>query len=454
MLSPLRTQIWTCLVLTLALLPSASNAAPFDLNKDAHWCLERLFAKGPLLDSSSDFEPMNDLFSPEAIRQTLGAIRPALRVNPGETLNAHQRYELIRHVPIERVTAAPGHRYLRNPKQLASLKTYIQTSKGGDFSHDPLLINLIVDAKGDVQSIDLWNAHHRLVAYLEAGYHFMGELPEKNFKVLVNGTTPEGHTWPHYLSIGGIDETKKVPFQAVPPGGEIRVGTVSVDGKEPNFHLGSRNTIGKLRRNMLVRKAPEAGVFFGTFDPPHLGHIHTVKQAIKELSLDEAVMVVNPNPVHKPGASPLADRLEMLRLIVLGEPKINVYIADAGEIVNRFGRDPFFERMAQTYGTHKLFQIIGEDSYERLLKEQAIDLKTNRNYVVITRPGERLPGSSGPTVPPGLEEKIKIIDAADPRALSSTAVRRLISEGRAPKTDVIPESVLEYIRARGLYRAP
>lgn len=437
-------------VLVLALFSVPAHAA----SSSSDWCLSRLLDKGPLLDAGSEFESMSDIVQASTIEAFARTIRPELKIKPGDFPTPEQRYELLRPVPIDRITAAPGHAFLRNPKQLAGLKNYITSSGGGDFAHDPLLLNLITNSEGEILTIDLWNAHHRLVAYLEAGYHFIGDIPSKNIKILIDGKTAEGQTWSHFLSIAGIDETKRIPYGIVPPGGDIRVGTISVDGKLPNFHLGSRNSIGQLRLNMLRRKSPKIGVYFGTFDPPHRGHLTVVEKSIRELGLDEAVIVASPNPAHKPGANDLLARVEMLRRFARGKKKINVYVGDSGPIINTFGRDPFFERIAQTYGTHDLYQIIGQDSYENLLRENRIPTNSNRKYVVLTRPDPLAANSSGPQVPPELKNIVHVIANPESRGLSSTAVRRLISEGKPVSSEIVDPAVLEYIRERGLYRPP
>ncbi len=413
----------------------------------AEWCLSRLLEKGPLCDATCDFEPLFDLKGSTAFH----ALASQLVLEKGADDAA--RMLVLRGFPIDRVTAAPGHAYLRNPAQLERLKAYIQSSNGGDFRHDPLLFNLITNEKNQVVTIDLWNAHHRLIAYLESGYHSLDEIPAVNFKILLNGRTSEGATWPHYLSLAGIDETKNVPYSIVPVGGEIRGGTVAVEGSHPNVFLGSRNTIGQLRKNMLYRKQPKIGVYFGTFDPPHRGHLLVVEKAIKVLNLDEAIIVPNPTPVHKPGATDLATRIELLRKFVAGHPRINLYLGDSGAIIDRVGRDPFFERMAQTYGTHDLYQVIGEDSFLKLVAEGAIQPKGNRKYVVFSRPTDTQPTTNSvELIPEGLRDVATGLHGPETFGLSSTAVRLAISRGHLPDETVLDPKVLELIRAKSLYR--
>jgi cytidyltransferase-like protein len=296
----------------------AENAAYIGPLREHYWCLAHFMEKEPLCGAACDFEPLLDIDNPDQIRARL----PVAKISKSAT--AAERIAILKGFPIEEITAAPGHIYLRNPKQLAGLKQYISSSKGGDFAHDPLLFNFVTAHDGTLITIDLWNAHHRLVAYLESGYHFMDEIPPANLKILVNGRTTEGAAWPHYLSVAGIDETANIKTWTVPAGGDIRVGTVAVDGKNDNFKLGSRTTIGKLRENMLYRKHPKIGVYFGSFDPPHAGHLEVAKEALAALGLDEIVIVPNATVAGKPGLTSLEKRLPLLRAFVKGEPRINL----------------------------------------------------------------------------------------------------------------------------------
>ena len=68
------------------------------------------------------------------------------------------------------------------------------------------------------------------------------------------------------------------------------------------------------------------GIFGGTFDPPHLGHLILAAEARAQLGLERLLWVLTPDPPHKQGQSitPLAERLEMVRLAIANDPQFEL----------------------------------------------------------------------------------------------------------------------------------
>lgn len=405
--------------------------------------LYRYFAKEPLKDAS--FESLSDLGAhPPKLSQVTG------KVLPGST--EEERLRAIELLPIAEVTAAPGHRTLRNPAQVDGLVKHIQET-GGQFSHDPLLINVTTDTEGNPLTVDLWNAHHRLVAYLKAGYKTLGDVDPKNIKVLVNGK-PAGmeHSWGHYLSIGGVD-VENLPngtYELMPPGGDIRVGTVSVAGDQSNHGLGSRNSIRQLYANTFQKQKPKVGVIFGTFDPFHEGHLRAAKDAAQEMGLDEVVVVVNWNSIEKPNATEARTRLKILEQRLRTEPKINLYIGDSSQLIDKFSsREPLIERIAQTYGTQDLYQVIGEDSYRKLLEQGNIKPGSKRKYLVLPRSGDN---AGDIPLPEDLKGVVTISKSKDEQGTSSTKIRKMVKEGKQPDPSELHPDSYRLIQELKLYQ--
>jgi len=68
------------------------------------------------------------------------------------------------------------------------------------------------------------------------------------------------------------------------------------------------------------------GIFGGTFDPPHLGHLILAAEARAQLGLERLLWVLTPDPPHKQGQSiaPLELRLEMVKLAIADDPQFEI----------------------------------------------------------------------------------------------------------------------------------
>jgi len=189
------------------------------------------------------------------------------------------------------------------------------------------------------------------------------------------------------------------------------------------------------------------GVFGGTFDPPHVGHLVTAVNVRYSLQLDRVLLVVANQPWQKVGVrtvSPAADRLAMVEAAVAGVPGLeasDIEIARGGDsytadtLVELHERDPEAE----------LFVILGSDAaaglptWER--SEQVRDLAA---IVVVDRPGA--PEEPPPTGWRWIRVEVPRLE------VSSTDLRARVVDGR-PLDYLLTPPVIECIRARGLYGA-
>ncbi|MFM8314664.1 MAG: nicotinate-nicotinamide nucleotide adenylyltransferase, partial [Deltaproteobacteria bacterium] len=358
------------------------------------------------------------------------------------------RLKAISELPLDQVIAAPGHRFLRKPQQVEGLAKYIRENQGGNFQHDRILVNIVTDSDGKIREVDLWNAHHRFLAYRLAGYERMGQLKLDNIDILVNGVQPWGEPWGHYLPSAGIDLNKFRDFRVVPVGGDIREGTIALSGRLTNYELGSRNTIGQLMTNTMRDYKPKVGVYFGTFDPIHEGHLRVARNAMENAGLDEILIAPNLNSIEKPEASAAHHRIAMTAMRVQRESGINLYTGDSASLIDQFGRDPFFERVGQIYGTKKLYQVIGQDSFEKLLEQGKIKPDSNRVYLVSPRAGS----SQNLVIPESLKEVAVVIPGDSLPSISSTQIRQKIRSHNRPLETELDPTLLEYIQKHNLYQ--
>jgi nicotinate-nucleotide adenylyltransferase len=193
------------------------------------------------------------------------------------------------------------------------------------------------------------------------------------------------------------------------------------------------------------------GLFGGTFDPIHLGHLILAEHCREACRLDRVWFVVAGAPPHKPGArTAVTHRLEMARIAVAGNPAFEV-----SEIETR---RPGPHYSAETLeGVHRerpddgLFFLIGADSLADLphWKEPA-RIARLATIVVVNRPG-LAPASLadwpdfGPGAHPPAWVTIPTI------GIASSDLRRRLAEGRSIRY-LVPRGVEAYIEAQGLYR--
>ena len=189
------------------------------------------------------------------------------------------------------------------------------------------------------------------------------------------------------------------------------------------------------------------GVFGGTFDPPHVGHLLLASDARDSLSLDRLIFIptgTQPLKVDSPPVASPQDRLEMVRLAVADDANYSVDDAEIGRKGLSFTVDTL-EHLAGRFPSAKLFLLLGEDSlasFEQWREPARIrDLAT---LAVMRRHGAR--GGSVSPVPSGvLEVSARRVD------VSSTEIRARLRDGKSIK-GFVPEGVEQFIEARGLYR--
>jgi nicotinate-nucleotide adenylyltransferase len=99
------------------------------------------------------------------------------------------------------------------------------------------------------------------------------------------------------------------------------------------------------------------GIFAGTFDPVHKGHISFALQAIETAGLDSVVFIPEPRPRHKLGVTHLGHRTAMLELAVKAYPKLSVMqLPD-----KQFTPAASLPRLMQSYPDSQLLMLIGTD---------------------------------------------------------------------------------------------
>jgi nicotinate-nucleotide adenylyltransferase len=195
------------------------------------------------------------------------------------------------------------------------------------------------------------------------------------------------------------------------------------------------------------------GVFGGTFDPPHIGHLILAGEAVFQFDLSRLLWVLTPDPPHKQEApvTPLAHRLAMLQGVIADNPAFELSRLEMDRPGPHYTVDTV-RLLAEQEPQADIILLIGGDSLRDLPTWRlAADLVTAVSKIgVMRRPGgfADLPALEAEL--PGVTEKTQFIDALL-QPVSSSELRRRIAAGEMYRY-YVPPSVYEYIETHHLYR--
>ena len=189
------------------------------------------------------------------------------------------------------------------------------------------------------------------------------------------------------------------------------------------------------------------GLFGGTFDPPHLGHLVTAVNVRHVLKLDIVVLMVANDPWQKHGTREVASAVDRLAMVQAAIKGVDGLVAGDDEITRggpSFTADTLIA-LSQRYLGAELFTIVGDDAAAIFGSwQRANEIATLSTLVVVDRPGS-------PLMPPS-EFVWNRVEA--PRLeVSSTDLRERFVDGR-PLDYLVSNEVLKVIAERGLYGAP
>ncbi|HXG49193.1 MAG TPA: nicotinate (nicotinamide) nucleotide adenylyltransferase [Methylomirabilota bacterium] len=186
------------------------------------------------------------------------------------------------------------------------------------------------------------------------------------------------------------------------------------------------------------------GLFGGSFDPVHVGHLLVAQAALEELGLDRLFFIPAAQSPFKPGSvpAPAAERLRLLRLALAGWSRCEV---DDQE-VRRAGVSYTIETVrdyVRRFAPAELFYLVGADHVVSLPQwREAEALAALTEFVIIPRPGV------GP-VPLPAPFRGRVLRGF-PFAISSSEIRRRVRAGW-PLEPLVPPAVAEAIRNNRLY---
>ena len=195
------------------------------------------------------------------------------------------------------------------------------------------------------------------------------------------------------------------------------------------------------------------GIFGGTFDPIHIGHLFAAEEARTRLGLERVIFVPASLPPHKLhlNVTSTEHRLNMVQLAIADNPYFVLSRVD----VDRFGPSytvDTIELLRDEYGPEtELYFIMGSDSLAEILTWHKPDrLIRLCRIVALTRPGGRTDLEELNRLLPGAIARVQLLEMPL-LEISSTDLQRRVRMGMSTRY-LVPSAVEEYIRQHGLYR--
>jgi len=207
-----------------------------------------------------------------------------------------------------------------------------------------------------------------------------------------------------------------------------------LSGSEPDL-------VANLRRRV--------GVFGGTFDPIHNGHIAVASLALESLRLDEVLFVPAADPYLRslPQVS-ITHRCEMVGIAIATHPQFSISTIDATRTGHTYTLDTLTDLKNEFGSDTELVLLLGADSaveFARWKDPQAI--LQLAILAVVSRPGEIDPSLLPDDHPARCATYIDELGVD----ISATQIRENLRDGK-PTQDLMPDEVIGYIRDNGLYR--
>jgi nicotinate-nucleotide adenylyltransferase len=184
------------------------------------------------------------------------------------------------------------------------------------------------------------------------------------------------------------------------------------------------------------------GIFGGTFDPIHLGHLRAAETAREAAGLDRVAFVPAARSPHK--GTPVSSAMDRYAMVALATAGHDAFVAADLELQREapsYTVDTV-RALRQAGPEDVLFLIVGSDSVAELPGwRESARILAECTVVAVARPGEPAPGpvtdvmwAEGPGLP-----------------ISASDVRRSVRDGRSIRF-LVPDAVADYIAKRGLYR--
>ena len=189
------------------------------------------------------------------------------------------------------------------------------------------------------------------------------------------------------------------------------------------------------------------GVFGGSFNPIHFGHLLAADDVRRRLRLDQVLFVPACSPPHRRGPlAPYRHRLEMTRLAIAKQPEFVLCPIEG----NRPGLSYTVDTLCvlqSSYPSASLYLIVGADQYRDVASWHRPEVLTDyARIVVMSRPGV-----ARPRLFKRHDPKRVLFSTVIPVGISAAVIRVRLAKGRSVRY-MLPAGVTAYVERRRLYR--
>ena len=213
------------------------------------------------------------------------------------------------------------------------------------------------------------------------------------------------------------------------------------------------------------------GLFGGTFDPIHWGHLRSAEEVREAYGLDRILFIPTSKPPHKRGQTSTSarDRLAMVRLAVARNPNFRVSTVEINRPGVSYSVDTLRYFAARNPGKHAYYFILGLDAFREIgTWKEFKKVFPLCNFIVTSRPG-----SSKSRLLSGVSVAVRELFCYDLKekvyrhrsgttlhflqltdfAVSASDIRARVRQGKSIRY-LVPTAVVDYINKRHLYREP
>ena len=192
------------------------------------------------------------------------------------------------------------------------------------------------------------------------------------------------------------------------------------------------------------------GVYGGSFDPIHLGHLRSALEVMQLKNLHQLRFLPSGNPPHRaPAKAADTHRIRMLQLAVQGDERINIDTRELEREDTSYSIDTL-QSVQADYPHADLTLIIGMDQFSAFdTWHRWQELLQSFELVVMERPGETMSDSARNMIDSPLQQRISVVRVTQ-MDISSSRIRQDLQAGLDIRF-LVPYAVRNYIRTENLY---